>query len=131
MLVLLGAVCGIVSAAEQPEQEKPGLVGQLKVANNRWAISQGLARLETCYTAAGHSSRVFTFLIFLFPGRQGCPGKSREVRCNRVIPSAARTALPVILSAAKDLIERRGTARVAAGMRSFAALRTTGSSLGS
>jgi len=25
MLVLLGAVCGIVSAVERPEQEKPGL----------------------------------------------------------------------------------------------------------
>jgi len=35
MLVLLGAVCRIVSAVERPEQGKPGLVGQFKVASNR------------------------------------------------------------------------------------------------
>ncbi len=35
MLVLLGAVCRIVSAVERPGQAKPGLAGRFKVASNR------------------------------------------------------------------------------------------------
>ena len=39
MLVLLGAVYGIVSAVELPGQEKLGLAGWFRVASNRWATS--------------------------------------------------------------------------------------------
>jgi hypothetical protein len=39
MLVLLGAVYGIVSAVARPGQEKPGRASWFKVASNRWATS--------------------------------------------------------------------------------------------
>ena len=39
MQVLLGAVSGIVSAAELPGQETPGLEGPFGAASNRWATS--------------------------------------------------------------------------------------------
>jgi hypothetical protein len=49
MLVLLGAVYGIVSAAERPGQEKPAFPGSFQVASNRCATSSSaFADARTC-----------------------------------------------------------------------------------
>jgi len=46
MLVLLGAVCGIVSAAELPEQEKPGSRSRFSKSEQPLGDMRGLPNLH-------------------------------------------------------------------------------------